>query len=601
MIGIKSHFSFANSERSNAATNMMYSVPQTPILEKYNCEKCRFSTKDLNKFKIHAALHNEMKYVCSHCNFESYTKAEFQKHLVTHTGSFPFKCGYCGYGAIRNDYIMKHIKRIHGDGKIQCSVSTIENESKNASVNIVQTQTLPNNTTFASKNFIDLTSEVDSSTPNSNGHCLNGNGGSNALAEQVEVEVISPVDQQLYSWMPLKVVAPTSFKVPENCLVRVLEVKSVNSTCHLVLKCLEVTDSNLRNVDVSKENQSEQKMPEPMVPSQNGLGNSDGPCTKESTLLSGTESLLREQNTDTLTGNNANIDPSRPLINNGNVNTVRAVPNELPEEIEDFTDGPIISSVFSLSSHQTVFEGIQWDSSTPAIDTNAPKDTMMALNATESQCRSVDLGTEASKQVNMEKSNDQNTVQQTELPRLEAMKNTNPEIPLPLNKPLLSYGRKAESPMSTLAQSNKGGERKTNRLSEMETDLFVKPQTLFLSCDKRIVMQPLSCVMQTGQRVGMNAENEYVPPKVRIQSAKTKSKFLSKRFANPKLQTLRLYPAKSNQLIEMPCKDQPVVVLNHPEMDTKEIYSIMNAISMFKGKVLRVTLPKHMRKRLIRK
>ncbi|KAM9325067.1 zinc finger protein 518A [Gastrophryne carolinensis] len=58
------------------------------------------------------------------------------------------------------------------------------------------------------------------------------------------------------------------------------------------------------------------------------------------------------------------------------------------------------------------------------------------------------------------------------------------------------------------------------------------------------------------------------------------------------VRTLRLFPLSSNQLVKYPVKDQPVVVLNHPDIEIPEVASIMSTISKFSGHVLRVTLSK---------
>uniref|UniRef100_A0A4W3JXD5 Zinc finger protein 518A n=1 Tax=Callorhinchus milii TaxID=7868 RepID=A0A4W3JXD5_CALMI len=79
----------------------------------FRCEKCRFSTKDQGTFIQHIHRHDEIQYKCGKCEHVSYTKGEFQRHLVVHTGSFPFSCQYCSYGATRKDYIVKHLNAVH--------------------------------------------------------------------------------------------------------------------------------------------------------------------------------------------------------------------------------------------------------------------------------------------------------------------------------------------------------------------------------------------------------------------------------------------------------------------------------------------------------
>lgn len=78
------------------------------------CEKCRFSTKDTALFERHVAQHEEVTFSCTICNHVSYSRVESQRHLVKHKGSFPYKCSWCTYGAVRRDYMVKHIQRIHG-------------------------------------------------------------------------------------------------------------------------------------------------------------------------------------------------------------------------------------------------------------------------------------------------------------------------------------------------------------------------------------------------------------------------------------------------------------------------------------------------------
>lgn len=78
------------------------------------CEKCRFSTKDTALFERHVAQHEEVIFSCTICNHISYSRVESQRHLVKHKGSFPYKCNWCTYGAVRRDYMVKHIQRIHG-------------------------------------------------------------------------------------------------------------------------------------------------------------------------------------------------------------------------------------------------------------------------------------------------------------------------------------------------------------------------------------------------------------------------------------------------------------------------------------------------------
>ncbi|KAA0709819.1 Zinc finger protein 518B [Triplophysa tibetana] len=77
------------------------------------CAKCRFSTKDMDLFQRHVSHHKEVTFSCALCSHVSYSITESQKHVVSHTGSYPYRCSFCSYGAVRRDYMVKHIQRIH--------------------------------------------------------------------------------------------------------------------------------------------------------------------------------------------------------------------------------------------------------------------------------------------------------------------------------------------------------------------------------------------------------------------------------------------------------------------------------------------------------
>uniref|UniRef100_A0A8C8R840 Zinc finger protein 518A n=1 Tax=Pelusios castaneus TaxID=367368 RepID=A0A8C8R840_9SAUR len=81
----------------------------------FQCEKCGFSTRDVGTFVQHIHRHNEIQYKCGKCHHISFTKGEFQKHLLVHADSFPFSCQYCSYSAPRKDYLLKHVIALHRD------------------------------------------------------------------------------------------------------------------------------------------------------------------------------------------------------------------------------------------------------------------------------------------------------------------------------------------------------------------------------------------------------------------------------------------------------------------------------------------------------
>uniref|UniRef100_A0A8C6FXM5 Zinc finger protein 518A n=1 Tax=Moschus moschiferus TaxID=68415 RepID=A0A8C6FXM5_MOSMO len=79
----------------------------------FQCEKCEFSTQDVGTFVQHIHRHNEILYKCGKCHYICLTKGELQKHLYIHSGTFPFTCQYCSYGATRREHLVRHVITLH--------------------------------------------------------------------------------------------------------------------------------------------------------------------------------------------------------------------------------------------------------------------------------------------------------------------------------------------------------------------------------------------------------------------------------------------------------------------------------------------------------
>lgn len=237
---------------------------------KYYCDKCRFSTKDPLQYKKHTLQHEEIKFICSHCSYISYTKGEFQRHLVKHTGIFPYQCEYCDYGAIRNDYIVKHRKRVHERaggkrpprtvaklepkristskqnpelGKASHPRTTFQNKlsdqlsrfSLHANRDKMHNIMLLPESREYQKDVVCVPNKAPLSEPNEVSLFEN---------RSVEVEVLSPSQEPVQPGMPLTVVAPAELVVPANCLAQLIDVKVVNGTQQLVLKLFPLEENN---------------------------------------------------------------------------------------------------------------------------------------------------------------------------------------------------------------------------------------------------------------------------------------------------------------------------------------------------------------------
>ncbi|NWR59439.1 Z518A protein, partial [Bucorvus abyssinicus] len=80
--------------------------------------------------------------------------------------------------------------------------------------------------------------------------------------------------------------------------------------------------------------------------------------------------------------------------------------------------------------------------------------------------------------------------------------------------------------------------------------------------------------------------------KNRAQSVSESGGPYKTRASKETVRTLKLLPFNSKQLIKCPRRNQPVVVLNHPDADVPEVVNVMKTIAKFKGHVLKVSLSK---------
>nr|XP_009479946.1 PREDICTED: zinc finger protein 518B [Pelecanus crispus] len=240
---------------------------------KYYCDKCRFSTKDPLQYKKHVGQHEEIKFICSHCSYVSYTKGEFQRHLVKHTGTFPYQCEYCEYGAVRHDYIVKHTRRVHETPTKRLSNTIVNHKQKKLSQSTLfekqkydkipfqnELSNLPSNMvcefpdkvtkTVCSSHDVECsvnTASVQDKTilePSEISICEN---------QSVEVEVYSPKTEPLQPGMPLTVIAPSELVVPSNCLAQIVEIKIVNGAQQLVLKLIPMKEATYKPVNGAEE------------------------------------------------------------------------------------------------------------------------------------------------------------------------------------------------------------------------------------------------------------------------------------------------------------------------------------------------------------
>ncbi|KAL4630200.1 zinc finger protein 518B isoform X1 [Arapaima gigas] len=225
---------------------------KSKVVDRYYCNKCRFSSRDHIQFRKHVLQHEEMTFSCSYCSHVSYTKGESQRHLVLHTGTFPFRCQFCDYGAIRNDYIIKHTERVHKYfGERLYGV-------KNKALALKNIPPIPSKaclSDFSSKTRVLPRSEDN----NANKMVQKGTIGSmlqdNGLAK-VQVELLAPLNEPIQHDRPLTVSYPPELSIPPGCFVELVEVKTVNGTKELELKLVPQQSTEEDKPEKASENRT---------------------------------------------------------------------------------------------------------------------------------------------------------------------------------------------------------------------------------------------------------------------------------------------------------------------------------------------------------
>ncbi|XP_006264794.1 zinc finger protein 518B isoform X1 [Alligator mississippiensis] len=94
-------------------------------------------------------------------------------------------------------------------------------------------------------------------------------------------------------------------------------------------------------------------------------------------------------------------------------------------------------------------------------------------------------------------------------------------------------------------------------------------------------LAPKNKVKQAGSRDYISKKKTRIPSETSYSSEMTP--LLTAR-------RLRLVPLRVDQLIKCPRRNQPVVVLNHPDVDSLEVINVMKTINKYKGHVLKVVL-----------
>nr|XP_046232945.1 zinc finger protein 518A [Scatophagus argus]XP_046232946.1 zinc finger protein 518A [Scatophagus argus] len=246
----------------------------------FNCDWCEFTTMDAGTFVQHIHHHNESPWKCSKCRHISLNEEDYQKHMNAHSGSFPFTCQICGYGAARSEYLMKHMAAVHKE----------EAERRNV-WNAVEDNNTPANSSASLKLLLKKSGESQEAQRISKLNCLSGTQNGRLIKPEISLEethhfvdgAVAKKDnknwskgshntEQSMSVMLQEcdgsassdasshtspngltvLMVKNKISLPPNCTTKVMGFKMVDGKKHLVLKVIPSAkqDSSIQNHSV---------------------------------------------------------------------------------------------------------------------------------------------------------------------------------------------------------------------------------------------------------------------------------------------------------------------------------------------------------------
>ncbi|XP_056152780.1 zinc finger protein 518A [Lampris incognitus] len=229
----------------------------------FHCEQCEFTTVDAGTFVQHIHHHNEshvkpIKHQHVNSNHE-----EYQKCMNLYSGTSPFTCQVCGYGAVGIEFLKKHMVNAHGEetekskdfqwmSKLNCLPESVQNKH----VRFFK----PESSLEETGCFVDKTEfKMGSKILNKSSH--NREQSACQVAPFVplpsqEPENCSGSETTAHSNSNglTVLMVKNKISIPPNCTTRVMGFKMVDGKKHLVLKVIptakaESFNHNLSSVD----------------------------------------------------------------------------------------------------------------------------------------------------------------------------------------------------------------------------------------------------------------------------------------------------------------------------------------------------------------
>ncbi|XP_039978953.1 zinc finger protein 518A-like [Xiphias gladius] len=247
----------------------------------FNCDWCEFTTVDAGTFVQHIHHHNESPWKCSKCRHISLNEEDHQRHVKAHSGTFPFTCQICGYGAARSEYLKKHTSAVHKqEAEKRNAWKAIEDSGTTANSSATLKLLLKKSGESQESQRISKLNCLSASFTNQNGrlikpelslaethHFVDGivakkdnnywSKGSHNTEQSTPPLMVQECDNSTSSDAASHtnpngltvLMVKNKISLPPNCTTKVMGFKMVDGKKHLVLKVIPTTkqDSSIQN------------------------------------------------------------------------------------------------------------------------------------------------------------------------------------------------------------------------------------------------------------------------------------------------------------------------------------------------------------------
>uniref|UniRef100_A0A3B3T3I0 C2H2-type domain-containing protein n=1 Tax=Paramormyrops kingsleyae TaxID=1676925 RepID=A0A3B3T3I0_9TELE len=518
----------------------------------YRCERCNFSTKDVGTIVQHIHRHNEIQYKCPKCKHVSYTSGEFQKHLLVHSGKF--SCQFCDYRAPRKDYIIRHMNSAHSK------------EKKKWRVKAENSKTL-----------------------------MNSSPGLKLLLTK------NPTLEETHNGLTVLMVK-NKISIPPNCTTKVMGFKMVDGKKHLVLKKngdeqpshpVRTEESRILTFSEAKNNNDQFPLLEVSATAAN-----IGPANEKSLLKSSMEEASEIKGATSFA---AFANALKPTVTQQEQRCIALEEMHSPTDCEEniTIDSESNSGLNSSSEKVFSFHNYSKDTSSFSSDVSLPIED-------QSYSELLTDGPEpnSSKIASLADSN--RTPDDSSMASVQDCHNDEiPEQLLLNSDPLMEKVPDSEIEVDECIATV---EEESNGLNNFP-GLACRPDATLKSTSQREGKQSLLLVRlpqprsnhQLAKRKKKRKSHSQDPSEPLAKSKRHSSKKNKEKDAFPDVvnwkpvpkdveRTLRLSPFCPSQLIKCPRRNQPVIVLNHPDVDIPEVTNIMRTVGRYKGEVLKVAL-----------